>query len=366
MSTQYEYDHAESTRNYISNPGQLAVETASFALRLKQNLLPWYFGPLDRLLNPLRRGQLIVIQARPGHGKTTFSIALANHMGKVLAALGQGNRSPLYVTRETTVQDIGMYLMAQMLSETEPQYNTKSFYRGEVDDNIIMRAAGSLANLNIHVMGQKDGTKSTEINMEHVYAGIQQLAEEDKEPAFVVLDYAQRMKPADATWRDSKPLEVGAVFENVERFCLTTGIPAILLAQSGRQVDGFDVPIGALDTIQWSSDGEQRAHTVLATVRPAAIPKWQDRGDMMNTMIDTTMGKYLNLPNLFVMRKLKERGNEAFGEIGFLFDPATLTFSELPEIETTNFNNLDSGDTIDNRFSEDVPPPPEQGDFFWE
>lgn len=321
----------DNFKRFLSGPALYSKEALKYAQELGG--IEFYLPTLDRISLPMRKNEIMIWQARPGMGKTTFWLALANLIGKNLPV----HRAPIFVTRETIVEDIGIYLMSRI-----SPYTTEQFYRMEVPQKEIRKYALMLADMNMHIIGRKALDWSSvdkptgDLDLNIVYQNVNYLRDQGQDPAFIVLDYAQKFDPADSNWRDKGEQKVAHVLREVEHFCLTIGMPVVLLAQSRREVDKYDIPLPSLSDIQWSSEGEKIASRVYSMLRPAAVPKWNP--DLPDGKFVDIRGKtYENGHNLMIIDKLKERGTKPHATVGLHFNPATL---EIGELTTEDFNEM--------------------------
>jgi len=315
--------------------------------RLNSTMMPWAHNVLDDFLLPIREGRFIMAEARPGNCKTTFSLAMADSVGKAMNLVGELHEfgPPLFVTAETTIQDMGLYLAIEKLRDQG--ISIEDFYRGKVrDDKLIMRASESLKNMNIRLMGQNAELRGKKMDIELVWRAVQELEAIGKRPIYVTLDYAQKLEPTNNRRSSSLNEDVAIIVSEVEEFCLQTGVPAFMPAQSNQRVDDFDVPIGNANTVHGTSNPQKLADTMMAFMKPSHVPKYQqpDEFGQKPRYIDTKWNKWPNVEDLFIVRIHKQRGmKEAVREVGMLFDVGRMEIKELPKFDV---NQLDLGDLV--------------------
>lgn len=325
---------------YLSTPSDLTNEALGYALSLKEKSVPFFVPELDKEVGgislPMRKGEVILIHARPGNGKTTLGITLVNGIGMNMPR----ERRPIFVTGETIVEDTAVYLMAYISRKYYGKnYTSEDFYLGKVPDKELVDYSVGLSQLNMYIIGRKWGNfgkveEYSPLNLDTIYKILHALREEGKDPCLLAIDYLQKFQPVDTKWRDNKQKVVLKTIEETEHFAITAGIPILMLAQSRREVDDYAIPIPNLSDIQWTSASEQIGDRVYSLWRPAAYPKfvYEEYIELHGTM-------YENHENLLFINKFKERGTKMVDFCAVDFSPGTLEINSLKK--TGNFNNVD-------------------------
>jgi hypothetical protein len=243
---------------------------------------------------------------------------------------------------------MGLYLSIERLnalgkknSVTGKYWSIADIYSKRFNRTELMVGTNALVDLPVVFMGQNAFSTGVLIDIEHVWRAVQEM---EKPPVLVLLDYAQKLEPVERGKGNSLWDSVSVVMKECDQFCVQTGLPAWVSTQSNARVSDYKVPIpNEKDISDGSSFAHRFADTTIALMRPANhIQFKQDEMGNKPLVIDTGMGKYPNVPDLQVVRKLKERGAE-FGvaETAFRFNPGTMQISELPEYstETLDFND---------------------------
>ena len=328
--------------------------TMRYADMLKETIVPWSPSVMDEFLIPLHAGQMILFQGRPGDAKTTLSLAMANIMGLAI----KDNKNipygpPLFVTAETVTQDMMLYLTMERLnsmgaknSVTNDYWNIEDVYRSRYKRSELLRGAVKLSDLNISMLGQDAEKTGYKIDVELVWRAVQEMEKLGKRPLYIIMDYAQKLDVDDEKFGNtSYHAKDATIFSEVDQFCVATGIPVHLLAQSNEWVDDLQVPIGTAKSIHGTSYAHRYAATHVAIMRPGNHEQYStDEFGEKPLVIDTGLGKYPNVPNLQIMRDLKQRGKKPGSrEIAIIFDPGKMTISELNE---GNIKGVDFGDFV--------------------
>lgn len=217
------------------------------------------FPDLDDLLGGLRPGQLVVVGARPGGGKTAFSLSVAAKV--VLAGAGV-----LFVSMEMPADQIADRLLAMgsgvpMSKLTRGQ----SLTPGEVER--LARAAGPawVGGTLLFVDDAPDQPA------QRVAAKLRRAARRQG-VALAVVDYLQLLRPENP--RENRTQQVGLAARRMKQAARECGVPVILLCQLNRQVEqrGGDRP--RLSDLRESGEIEQHADMVLLLhTRPDQTPE---------------------------------------------------------------------------------------------
>ncbi|MBY0414259.1 MAG: AAA family ATPase, partial [Bdellovibrionales bacterium] len=136
------------------------------------------FGALDKYLLGMRSGQLIIIGARPGMGKSALALNLA------VNSVIQSNLPALIFTLEMQCEELSMRVLSSMAKVDGKKIKTKNF--GPHDLSHIAKAASVMSKMPIYI----DDTSAVTL-MEIVSICRKKKAEEGL--SIVVIDYLQLM-----------------------------------------------------------------------------------------------------------------------------------------------------------------------------
>ena len=177
---------------------------------------------IDNHLQGLRAGQMIVIGARPGVGKTSFALNLATN-----AAIN--GASVAFFSLEMSKVEI-----AQRLLSAQARIPLTTIRSGRIQDNqwpTIMEAADDLSSLDI-VIDDTPGTTVTEIR-----AKARRMLR-DKPNGVVIVDYLQLLSPPPGGRRsDSRATEVSEMSRGIKIMAKDLGVPVIALSQLNRGLE---------------------------------------------------------------------------------------------------------------------------------
>ena len=92
-------------RALVHTPSDMASEFIEYVERIRVNPgITWGVPSMDKVIVPMRAGDVVGIIARPGHGKTTMAAYLARKAGKELLETGRAeSECVVYVSLEQQV-----------------------------------------------------------------------------------------------------------------------------------------------------------------------------------------------------------------------------------------------------------------------
>lgn len=172
------------------------------------------FSELDKYLVGLGPGDLVLIGARPGMGKTSFAMNIAVNIAK------KTKKTVCVFSLEMTTAQ----LASRMLS-SESLVDSYSIRTGKIsssDYEQLAKAAGSLSECSILI----DDTSN--ITVTQMKAKLRRV----KNLGLVVVDYLQLMQSDRKT--DSRVLEVGDISRALKLLAKDLGVPCICCAQLSR------------------------------------------------------------------------------------------------------------------------------------
>lgn len=219
------------------------------------------YASLDEILGGgPQRGELIVVAARPGMGKTALALCISLNAAKRGAPVGffTLEMEPLRLMRRAAAIEAGI--------------NSKLLRSGNLDERQWARfteASTNLANLPLFFDGNahsniRDITfQARRMHREH---GLQMLA----------VDYLQLMlhgKPEHAT------IEVGQITRDLKILAQELSIPIYLLSQLNRAVEGRQDKHPTLSDLRQSGAIEQDADTVLFIYRGVKYDRYAPQND---------------------------------------------------------------------------------------
>lgn len=239
------------------------------------------FARTDAILKGMWGGNLCVLGARPGVGKTAFALSIA------MSAARRGHKVLMY-SLEMLADELAERALAQQGIEMNELIDGK---RDSGYFTRLNKASSSIAGLPIVICDDPSITTGR--------IRAQALRTEGVE--LIVVDFLTLMRSERKF--DNRNLEVGAISRELKLLASELQIPILVLAQLSRNKDEDETP--TLRDLRDSGEIEQNANKVMLL--------WN--ADKENNMVGLYIAK-------------NRRG--ATGQVCFRFDGAHMAFHELP------------------------------------
>ncbi|NUE97534.1 replicative DNA helicase [Lactobacillus melliventris] len=207
--------------------------------------LPTGFVELDKMTTGFHDDELIIVAARPGVGKTSFALNVAQYVG-------------LHTDKTVAMFSLemsGEQLVQRMLA-SEGLINSQHLRTGQLDEDEwpkLVTASGSLATANIYI----DDTPG--IKMSQIRAQSRRLAKERGNLGLIVIDYLQLIEGPHS---ESRQQEVSAISRQLKKLAKELHVPVIALSQLSRSVEQRQDKRPVLSDIRESGSIEQDADIV--------------------------------------------------------------------------------------------------------
>lgn len=205
------------------------------------------FKDVDKLFHGFRGGDLIVLAARPGMGKTSFALNLATNAAK----LG------------TTVAFLSLEMSSSQLIQrilcAEARVSLSRLRSGKIqnsDWSAIVEASGALSDLNFYI----DDTPSLSI-LELRAKARRELRGAEK--GLIIVDYLQLMRPTRARGDGNRTVEVGEISRGLKVLAKEMNMPVIALSQLSRAIEMRGKKRPVLSDLRESGSIEQDADIVM-------------------------------------------------------------------------------------------------------
>lgn len=208
---------------------------------------PTGFSGLDSVLAGMGKGDLILVGARPGMGKTSFVLNIGTNVAE------KTKKTVCIFSLEMPAEQ----LVSRMLA-SEAMVDSYTLRTGKLtpeDWTKIAEASGRLAGVDILI---DDSTGMTATAMKAKLRRVKNLG-------LVIIDYLQLMQ--GERHQDNKVQEVAEITRNMKIMAKELGIPVICCAQLNRGTDGRTDKRPVLSDLRDSGSIEQDADTVLFLYR---------------------------------------------------------------------------------------------------
>ncbi len=176
------------------------------------------FSGIDNLLVGMGKGDMVVVGARPGVGKTSFTVNIGTR-----AARNLGKTVVIFSLEMSAEQ-----LVMRMIS-SEAKIDSKLLRSGQLQQDhwtSLASAANTLSECNIYI----DDTPGISVSM--MKAKLRKMKEN---LGLVIIDYLQLMQGEGHS--DNRATEVGAISRGIKLMAKEFGVPIITCAQLNRSVE---------------------------------------------------------------------------------------------------------------------------------
>lgn len=320
-------DPTTKHRNFLYPPARAITVALEVYEERQQNkrLLTFGVDKIDARVNPPVPGDLVIVEGRPGMGKTLALIYLAKHASQSLSAQNAPPKEVvLYVTWETRVEEF-----VGLISAGLSGYSLSDIGRGKADLVKVKHAAAHLLGERIVVVGRsKYNADDGDFNLLDLEEIIRELVQDGFTIAAVFVDYLQEippMQPIRTLNESSKMLYVSENLRYCKKLGMVYGARMYIAVQARREVDnqeGLQWP--GLNDGQWTSAVEQVADKVFALTIPI---KYFKEGSVLKNLNGYN---YTVKPSTLCLRMLKQRwGVSDSNDMWVLtFNPVMLTLTE--------------------------------------
>ncbi len=198
---------------------------------------------VDKQIGGLFPGELCILAARPGQGKTSLALQISHYVAS-------HRHCVLYVSLEMGAEELAVRLMAG-----EAQVSSRKIRTAQISDDdrrALLGVAQPLADLPLYV-DDRPGTTVPQIRRR-----ARRLARRGL--SLLVVDYLQRLTPAEA--RGIKRHEqIGEMTRQLKQLARELKVPLLCLCQLNRSADERDEP--RLSDLRESGDIEADADVVM-------------------------------------------------------------------------------------------------------
>ncbi len=211
--------------------------------------LPTGFTDFDKITTGLHPGQVMVLAARPGMGKTSWFISALLH-----SAVMKGSIAALF-SLEMSKEELGFRFFSAISRIDSKRLKTGALAREEF--RRLMTAAEQLGQARIHI----DDTPA--LTVMDLRSRCRRLKAKEKKLDLVVVDYLQLMKgPKTASAGGNREQEISAISRGLKELAKEIGVPIIALSQLSRSVEGRTDKRPMLSDLRESGAIEQDADLV--------------------------------------------------------------------------------------------------------
>lgn len=209
--------------------------------------VPTGFTDVDELFGGFRGGDLIILAARPGVGKTAFALNLAVNAARL-------GTSVAFLSLEMS----SLQLMQRILC-SEARVSLTKVRQGRMSDtdwSAIIEASNTLYNADLHI----DDTPALSI-LELRAKARRELRRCER--GLIVVDYLQLMQPPRTRGDGNRAVEVGEISRGLKVLAKEMNMPVLALSQLSRAVEMRGKKRPMLSDLRESGSIEQDADIVM-------------------------------------------------------------------------------------------------------
>jgi len=290
-------------RNLVFTSAELATAHVKLAEKIQSEPgVTWGIKSVDDKVLPMRGGDVTLLCARPGMGKTTIMAYLAQREAEnIIKRDARGREVVIYATWEGTVDAIYAAIIAG-----RGGYTSSDYYWGRVPMDKIKRNMVKAGTMPIMMLGFSTVRKDPApmMTLDALFQAIESIEEDfNLHPTLVCLDYLQLIPNPGSS---DKVDQVSQAIVNAKMLGMKMDVPFVLGAQASRRVDGYGVKLPTMSDVQWTSQAEQHTDKLFGLWRPAQTEAPDIRG--RSPLIEVDGKSYEANERLLIMRMVKQRG----------------------------------------------------------
>lgn len=228
--------------------------------------MPTGFTDLDGILHGMSGGQMIVVAARPGAGKTTLGVDFMRH-----ASVNLGIPSLMF-SLEMGEDELNTRILSAESSVPMSRLTSGGLQKG--DKERLVAASEKLEQVPIHVDAGSAQTITDIVAKARLYT-------QHKGVGLIVVDYLQLLRAEGVFSREQ---EIAGYSRAMKLLAKQAGVPVVVVAQLNREVSKRGGP-PKLSDIRESGALEQDADVVLLLDRPEAESPESERAGELDVHI---------------------------------------------------------------------------------
>lgn len=207
------------------------------------------FTDFDKMTTGLHPGQVTILAARPGMGKTSWFISALLHAGVVK------NSVTALFSLEMAKEELGFRFFSAISRIDSKRLKTGALAKEEF--RRLMTAAEQLGGARIHI----DDTPA--LSVMDLRSRCRRLKAKEKRLDLIVVDYLQLMRgPATKSSNGSREQEISAISRGLKELAKELSVPIIALSQLSRNVESRTDKRPMLSDLRESGAIEQDADLV--------------------------------------------------------------------------------------------------------
>jgi replicative DNA helicase len=252
------------------------------------------FGDLDQWTGGFQDGQVTILAARPGQGKSALALNIAEHVAF-------GGRGVLFVSLEMPASELGDRLLCGRAPVDGYAFKAIGGL-GQKDSIKIARAAGELEPIPLFIDDNPSRTTG------QIAANARRLKKKH-DISLIVIDYLGLID-AQGTKNENRQEQVAGISRRLKTMARALKIPVIALHQLSRDIEKREDPRPRMSDIRDSGQIEADAHLILLLNRPET----KDENDQPG------------IADVFIA---KNRNGQSYVNVKLCFEQSYTRFSSL-------------------------------------
>jgi len=237
------------------------------------------FEELDKMTSGWQPSDLVIIAARPGMGKTAFTLSLAKN------AASEGRAVALFSLEMSSVQ------LTQRLISMDAEISGSKLRNGQMDEGEWRKLHGSVEKLSEYPIYIDD---TPGINIFELRAKCRRL-KQNNDISMIIIDYLQLMSGAPNDKRGNREQEISSISRALKGLAKELSVPVLALSQLSRAVEsrgGEKRPM--LSDLRESGAIEQDADIVTFIYRPGYYGIEESDFDVPQDLTEIILAKHRN------------------------------------------------------------------------
>ncbi|HRW04046.1 MAG: replicative DNA helicase [Caldilineaceae bacterium] len=269
------------------------VDHIDFLSRNPDRLMgvPTGFTMLDRMLGGFQKSDLVILAARPGMGKSSLVLSIAQNAAK------RHNARVAFFSLEMSNEQ-----MVQRLLSMETAIDSHRLRMGAVHEEewpIVLEAANMLANTSIFI----DDTPAASVT--DIRTKCRRLYAEHGLD-IVIIDYMQLMTGQSGGRNDNRQQEISYISRSLKALARELNVPVIALSQLSRAVESRSDKRPMLSDLRESGSIEQDADAVLFIYREDYYIEDTDRQNIADILVAKHRHGATGTVSLFFRKELTQ------------------------------------------------------------
>jgi len=209
---------------------------------------------LDELVQGLRGSHVIIIAGRPGTGKTTLGLGIAEQLTI------RESKSALVFSLEMSAKELSKRSLAASSAVTLGSIDTGQAMGNGESITRITGAVSRMHSADLRIC-QKGGLPLSRIR------NIARFQHRAKPLDLIVIDYIGLIAPEAGSRQQNRNLELGAISRGIKAMAKELNIPIIVLAQLNRSIETRSVKKPQMSDLRDSGEIEQDADIIMIAHR---------------------------------------------------------------------------------------------------